>query len=55
MASFLTHLSSAFHEGSLEQGEITAKMLDPTINYYAAPAPPPADRGFDFVMEVSGS
>ncbi|KAK5651288.1 hypothetical protein OQA88_12632 [Cercophora sp. LCS_1] len=54
MASFLTYFSSAFHEGSLEQIEI-AKMLDPTITYHAAPALQPADRGFDFIMEVSSN
>ncbi|KAK5651286.1 hypothetical protein OQA88_12630 [Cercophora sp. LCS_1] len=53
MASFLAHLSSAFHEGSPEQIEI-AKMLDPTINYHAAPAPPPADQSFGFVLEAGG-
>ncbi|KAK5651287.1 hypothetical protein OQA88_12631 [Cercophora sp. LCS_1] len=60
MASFLAHLSSAFHENSLEQDEIAVTMLDPTINYHAAPAPAapiplPADKGFNVVTEVQVS
>ncbi|KAK5651289.1 hypothetical protein OQA88_12633 [Cercophora sp. LCS_1] len=49
-------------DGKHDVGTLTSiiEMLDPTVTYHAAPAPaapalPPADQGFDFAMEVSGS